>query len=75
MRRIGRRQILESDYGFLEGMRSAFDLFGNRSNNRLRVYFGREYTMRSMREDWNKAVRDIGKAFDEYEKDVREIHR
>lgn len=74
MRRISRQQILESDYGFLEGMRSAFDLFGNRSNiNRLRKYFGREYTMRSMREDWNKAVSDMRKAFDEYEKKVQEI--
>lgn len=72
MKRISRQQILKSDYGFLEGMRSAFDLFGNRSNiKRLREYFGRGYTGRSIREDWSKAVSDMRKAFNEYEKKIQ----
>ena len=67
-----RQRILEGHYGFFEGMRSAFDLFGNQSNaKRLRQYFGREYTARSMREDWNYAVSDLRKAFNDYEKNAQ----
>lgn len=71
-----RQRIVEGHYGFFEGMRSAFDLFGNRSNaERLRQYFGREYIARSLREDWNHAVSDMKKAFDDYEKKAQEIRR
>ncbi len=69
-----RQQIIEGHYGFFEGMRSAFDLFGNRSNSkRLRQYFGREYIAHSMHEDWNCAVSDMRKAFNDYEKKAQKI--
>ncbi len=69
-----RQKILEKHFGFLEGFRSAFDLFGTRSQTDiLKKYFHHGYLRRSLHEDWCNTAMDLKKAIEQYE-DSKKSH-